>query len=170
MRRFQSNRARLATLAICAFVTASLVEPTAARAGDPEPPPPGMRLGLVIGGSVVLALGHITPIAIAARYDFRNAGGWFGAPLVGPWAYLGTRKGCGSGDDSFTGATCSFGNTMLIMVVVTDGLMQIGGAAMLVAGLVSTGKRDAKPARVNLRPTAITIRDGGFIPGIAGSF
>jgi hypothetical protein len=59
---------------------------------------------------------------------------------------------------------------MLIMVVVTDGLMQIGGAAMLVAGLVSTGKRDAKPACVNLRPTAITIRDGGFIPGIAGSF
>lgn len=124
----------------------------------------------MIAGSATLALSHLVPVAIAADHDFANQGGWFAAPVIGPWVYLGARKGCSNDSDQFTGSVCAFGNTMLVMVVVVDGLMQAAGAAMLVGGLIRRPRPEAIAAKRMILPTVVTTSGGGWVPGVAGSF
>jgi len=126
--------------------------------------------GLVIGGSAAFALSYVPPLLIAAQYHFHNSGGWFVAPVIGPWGYLAARKGCATDSDEFSGSICSFGNTMLVMAVGTDGLMQLAGAAMLVVGLVANPGEPVDSSRMTVRPTAVRTQGGGWMPGIAGSF
>jgi hypothetical protein len=98
--------------------------------------------GLIIGGAVTLGVLYLVSFTVASSNNFNTANGWLAVPVIGPFGWLATRKAptnlCGSGTYTYD---CNYnddsGNRT---AVALDGLGQIAGAAMLVAGLAITRK------------------------------
>jgi len=96
--------------------------------------------GLIIGGAVTLGVLYSISLSVAASNDFNRANGWLAVPVVGPFGWLATRKTpiCGSGQYTYT---CNEGDESSNRTMVAlDGMGQVAGAAMLIAGLAITRK------------------------------
>jgi hypothetical protein len=94
--------------------------------------------GLIIGGAVTLGVLYSLSLAVAASNNFNTANGWLAVPVVGPFAWLATRKTppCNNSMYSYSCSDDS-GNRA---AVVLDGMGQVAGAALLIAGLAITRK------------------------------
>lgn len=132
--------------------------------------PPGyhpvtrIRKGLVVGGAVTFGAVYLINVLIAAvSHDACNISGstCSGAltalyiPIAGPFVQLGSSHS----------ATGSFG-------LVVDGLLQAGGAAMMIAGIAAPKtvliRNDL--AKIELKPTPMTFGKSGAGFGFTGTF
>jgi hypothetical protein len=97
--------------------------------------------GLIIGGAVTLGTLWAISFSVASSNDFSGANGWLAVPVIGPFGWLATRKTpkC-DGYDSYYD-TCHNDESSNRTLVAFDGIGQVAGAAMLVAGLAITRKR-----------------------------
>src|SRR5664280_129606 len=95
--------------------------------------------GLIIGGAVTLGVLYSLSLAVAASNNFNTANGWLAVPIVGPFGWLATRKTppCNNSMYSYSCSNDDSGNRA---AVVLDGMGQVAGAAMLIAGLAITRK------------------------------
>ena len=112
-----------------------------------------MRRGLVIGGAVTLGTMWMLSALVASSDEDATA---LWAPVVGPWIqYANTRE-----RDS---------GTRFILAV--DGIAQVGGAAMLIAGIASQKtvliRDDLAGLKIEARPM---IMKNGAGAGIGGTF
>lgn len=98
---------------------------------DGDPIPPGYRLrkqrrrGLIIAGSIVTGVPWVLGVTAATAANFGDNSGLLLLPVLGPWLMLGTNDVRRSGGDRAAERG----------VLVFDGLMQAGGAAMFLAGM-----------------------------------
>lgn len=129
--------------------------------GDPVPPgyrqTTGVRKGLVIAGSVTLgSLYFFNLLGAAAAHDSEN--GQFDplyVPCIGPFVAIGTAR------------SDSLGTFALVL----DGVVQTGGLAMFVAGLVATQTRLVRDRSVaTVLPVPYTPDSKTLGLGVVGSF
>jgi len=97
--------------------------------------------GLIIGGAVTLGVLYAISLSVASSNNFNTANGWLAVPVIGPFGWLATRKApsniCGSGTFTYSCNNDDSGNRT---AVVLDGMGQVAGAALLIAGLAITRK------------------------------
>ncbi len=130
------------------------------------------RRGLVIAGTIVLAVPYGIGLAGAGGSNFPNSSGWLILPALGPWLTLASRHNtqtCTS-DGFSSGSICSNSGTddVTRTFLILDGLMQVGGTVMLVVGLAAPTKVIARDFVGSLHFAPSTIgRDGygGFVTG-----
>jgi hypothetical protein len=133
------------------------------------------RRGLVIAGTVVLAVPYGLGLAVAGGQNFPNSSGWLIVPGVGPWLTLLTRhksSGCSGTSNSSDFDSCvdeSLDDTTRTFLII-DGLMQTGGAVMLIAGLAAPKKVIARDFVGSLHFTPSTIGHHGYGAFLTGAF
>ena len=97
--------------------------------------------GLIIGGAVTLGVLYAISLSVASSNDFNTANGWLAVPVIGPFGWLAARKTpsniCGTGSYTYSCNNDDSGNRT---AVALDGMGQVAGAAMLIAGLAITRK------------------------------
>jgi hypothetical protein len=155
---------------------------------------PGMAIGertergpfvpLVIAGSVTLGGAWSVSSIVAATRGEPNATEWLYVPLAGPWITLGARNEIvctqngqqrpsqTSISDQLTfedGGSCAevaaAENRQAIAGLIVDGVIQAGGLAMLIAGLIVQRERV-----VPIHAVAPLLVDGGAGLQVLGSF
>lgn len=94
--------------------------------------------GLIIGGAITLGSLYLISLSVAPTDDYKNGNGWLAVPVIGPFGWLATRKDrtCGYGSYTYTCSDDSSNRTLAML----DGLGQVAGATMLIAGLAITRK------------------------------
>ncbi len=132
------------------------------------------RRGLVIAGTIVLAVPYGLGLAVAGGQNFPNSSGWLIVPGVGPWLTLLTRhksSSCSTSTDSgFNDCVdASLDDTTRTFLII-DGLMQTGGAVMLIAGIASPKKVIARDFVGSLHFTPSPIGRTGYGGFVTGSF
>lgn len=100
------------------------------------------RVGLVVGGSIMLGLGYGIPLAIVAGADFRNETQWLAVPVVGPWITMGRMRYGSCSNRRFVADDCDdagerAGDVLGAVALGFTGLIQAGGLAMLVTGVAA---------------------------------
>lgn len=107
------------------------------------------RKGLVLGGAVTLGLSYAMALAGAAATqqsqdpDDRKGGEWMAVPVVGPFIYVGeNERGLAPG--------------------VILGLLETGGAAMLIAGLATHRDLFVRVDTLTVRVTPIVGATNGL--------
>ena len=93
--------------------------------------------GLIIAGAVTLGVLYTISLVVATGND-DTGNGWLAVPVVGPFGWLATHKSSNCGNASYPCTSSSDSNDNATMIL--DGLGQVAGAAMLVAGLAITRK------------------------------
>lgn len=95
--------------------------------------------GLIISGAVTLGTLYALSLSAAAGGNFNRANGWLAVPIVGPFGWLAARKApvCQYYDVT---DTCRSDEDSKRAIVTVDGLGQVAGAALLIAGLSITRK------------------------------
>ncbi len=138
-----------------------------------EPIPPGYRLveqrrrGLIIAGSIVLGVPWVFGVTAATAADFKDGTGLLLIPVLGPWLTLTTDVARDKPCDPGTLVCETRAATRAVLVL--DGMVQAGGAAMLVVGLFVPKKRLVRRnVIVSVAPLAVG-RDGYGL-GVSGSF
>ena len=91
------------------------------------------RTGLIIGGSVMLAVGYGIAASIAGANDFNDVTGWLAVPIAGPFITMGAHDYGNCGTDSSC-ALVGLGDFFATIGLVLNGLVQVGGATMLIVG------------------------------------
>jgi hypothetical protein len=128
------------------------------------------RRGLVIAGTVVLAVPYGLGLAVAGGQNFPNSSGWLIVPGVGPWLTLLTRhKSTDCSDSDVNGCLDESLDDTTRTFLIIDGLMQTGGAVMLIAGIASPKKVIARDFMGSLHFVPSTIGRtgyGGFLTGV----
>ena len=130
------------------------------------------RRGLVIAGTIVLAVPYGLGLAVAGGQNFPNSSGWLIVPGIGPWLTLLTRHKSGNCSDNSTFNDCvdtSVDDTTRTFLII-DGLMQTGGAVMLIAGIAAPKKVIARDFVGNLHLTPSTIGRSGYGAFLTGTF
>ncbi|MEP7050361.1 MAG: hypothetical protein ABJB12_08420 [Pseudomonadota bacterium] len=130
------------------------------------------RRGLIIAGTIVLAVPYGLGLAGAGGGNFPNSSGWLILPVFGPWLTLASRhssQDCTSSSFN-SGSVCvsSGEDDVTRTFLILDGMMQLGGAVMLTVGLASPSKVVARDFVGSLHFAPSTIgRDGygGFVTG-----
>lgn len=155
---------------IMATALALSLSSTRARADDGEPPAASrtesnasIRMPLFVAGTATFAVSYAVPIIIAAQYDFHDQGGWFFVPVAGPAVYFATRRGCAPSNDAFNESACSFGDTMLLIAVVTDMLLRAGGVATAIVGLALPSEPEPAAKAARARPLVLPVRGGATL-------
>ena len=94
--------------------------------------------GLIIGGAVTLGTLYAISLSVAAGGNFDSSNGWLAVPVVGPFGWLAARKApaCTYAYD----VSCDSDESSKRTMVVLDGLGQVAGAALLIAGVAITRK------------------------------
>jgi hypothetical protein len=93
---------------------------------------------LVVAGAATTGSVWILGLSFASGSSFANASGWLLVPVLGPWIALGTRRNeCRLGTNS-TDVFCDSSESSMRTLYVLDGLVQGAGAAMFLAGMLST--------------------------------
>jgi len=141
---------------------------------DGDPIPPGYRLvtrkrrGLIIAGSIVTGVPWAFGVMGAVGNDFQDNTGLLLIPVIGPWALLATntaRDGSCGPTDSF----CDASKASLRSALVLDGIVQLAGASMFVAGMFFPRTRLVRrDVVVSVVPT--TLGHGGYGIGALGTF
>jgi len=137
-----------------------------------EPIPLGYRLveeprhGLVTAGWVLTGVTYGLGAAAALSANFDNASGFMLVPFVGPWLTLGRRDhaDCSDSSGADDGLRC-VGDVFVILGIVADGLLQAGGAALLLSGYLA---KRAKLVRADLA-WSVAPRQIGSGYGLAAS-
>lgn len=96
--------------------------------------------GLIIGGAVTLGVLYAISLSVASSNDFNTANGWLAVPVIGPFGWLAARKSPTCNNNSIYVSTCNNDDSGNRTMVVLDGMGQIAGATMLIAGLAITRK------------------------------
>lgn len=145
-----------------AYAAPPPIQPTSKM--DPDNPPPGfhtesrIRSGLAVGGGVMLGAAYLIS-AVSAVSDGGVSTRPLYIPVAGPFITLKTAKVFYAPKDDVTYVGNVFGAIGLIL----DGIVQIGGATMLVIGVAVQ-----KPVVVRDRPvTASALPQVGVGPGSA---
>jgi hypothetical protein len=129
------------------------------------------RRGLVIAGTVVLAVPYGLGLAIAGGENFPNGSGWLIVPGIGPWLTLLTRNKSGDCSNSnFNDCVDNGVDDTVRTFLILDGLMQTGGAVMLIAGLAAPKKVVARDFVGSLHFTPSTIGRTGYGAFLTGAF
>lgn len=108
--------------------------------------PPGFAIneyhprGLIIGGSVTLGVLWLLSISVASSNDYSGADGWLALPVIGPFAWLATKKKHSCDSSTSYCFDNDVDDSSSRTLVTFDGLGQVAGAAMLIAGLAITRK------------------------------
>ena len=148
----------------------------AEMAYDPEKPiPPGykieerVRKGAVISGAIIGGVPYVLGLNIAAASGFDNKSYWLVVPGVGPFLTLATRhSACDERDADGTAPLACFGDFVLSMLLVLDGMMQTGGGVALTVGLTAKKKVLVREqAAVRVAPMRVGRTHG---LGVVGSF
>ncbi|MBI4954196.1 MAG: hypothetical protein HY908_19385 [Myxococcales bacterium] len=132
---------------------------------DSQPIPPGYRLdshprvGLIIGGSVTFGVLYLSSaLAASLILDTSGGEGERGAPLyapaIGPFIAMGTLK---------TSATGKFG-------LVIDGLGQVAGVAMFVAGFAAPSQKLVRNEYFTADILPTSLGEGAPGLGMVGEF
>jgi hypothetical protein len=127
-----------------------------------------MRLGLVIGGSVLFAAAYLPLAIIGGAYAASTgypAAATSAIPVAGPSYFIySVLKPPNGGDDS-----CACG--VLVLPLVLDALVQAGGLAMMTVGLVGKPAlvRGARVTTPTIVPMPLRFANGAGL-GIAGTF
>lgn len=135
--------------------------PVELRYVEGRPIPPGYhvetrpRKGLIVSGSIILGVPYFLSLSVAASSK-ADADHWLYVPLLGPFIDVGNRK-----EDCNTFSNGNFGSTTTCtddssvrFFLMTDGLMQAAGAAMLILGF-------ALPQRLLVRDDAPFVGSSG---------
>lgn len=111
---------------------------------DGVPTPPGYRLevdhnsGLALAGTVTLLLSYVAGIGLAVAEKSENGTSWLFVPVAGPWAAIGARDiTCQvqpDGEECLQVAAKEISTTTFLAL---DGLVQVTGVALTLAGLIS---------------------------------
>jgi len=148
-----------------------------ASSTDPRPPvlpyydgmpvPPGYQVvnhpatGIITGGVIGLGVSYGAGIIVGATQGFKNATGWLGAPLVGPWIAIAERKyeQCKTSTVEQARACVqhAVGEVQFITFVAVDGVFQLATGFLTLAGLLSS--RD-ELIREDLLPKVSVIPPG----------
>ena len=130
------------------------------------------RSGLVTAGIIVTAIPYSFSVMGALEANFRNESVWLVVPFAGPWLTMGRRSyGCDKVNEQNKSAKESLqcvGDVFLVMALITDGIIQTTGGALLLAGYVAT-----KPTLVRDGPAfriAPTRVGSGYGVGVVGAF
>jgi hypothetical protein len=129
------------------------------------------RKGLVITGTILLAVPYGLGLAVAGGQNFPNSSGWLIVPGIGPWLTLASRHKsgeCTNSSDFNDCADTSLDDTTRTFLII-DGLMQTGGAVMLIAGIAAPKKVIARDFVGSLHFVPSTIGRtgyGGFLTGV----
>jgi hypothetical protein len=113
------------------------------------PVPPGYRVvdrpasGLLAGGLIGTGAAYATGLIIGATQGFKNASGWLALPLAGPWLAIATRNFRVSCQASTVqnARKCinhAVGEVEFTTFVAVDGVFQLAGGFVTLAGLLST--------------------------------
>jgi hypothetical protein len=138
------------------------------RCGDPVPRgyhvETGPRTGMVIGGGIVLGIGHFGAIMGAAESGFDESYWGLALPVLGPWIFMATHEdGCGGR---------LWGQCMIdsYALLVLDGVIQATGATLLVVGLSARTAHlvPDKTAPVTISP--IRLGRSAYGLAVAGAF
>ncbi len=139
-----------------------------------DPIPPGYRLvtrkrrGLIIAGSIVTGVPWAFGVMAAVGNDFQDNTGLLLIPVIGPWAMLATNT-ARDGSCGPTDAICEGSKAGLRSVLVFDGIVQLAGASMFVAGMFFPRTRLVRrDVVVSVVPT--TLGRGGYGIGAVGTF
>jgi len=112
-----------------------------------RPIPPGYSVeeyhlrGLIIGGAVTLGVLWAISFSVASSNDFSGANGWLAVPVIGPFGWLATRDKPKCDDTEYYYDSCNRDESSNRTLVAFDGIGQLAGSAMLIAGLAITRKR-----------------------------
>lgn len=140
-----------------------------------EPVPLGYRLveepryGLVTAGWVLTSVAYGLGVSAALSANLDNASGFMLVPFVGPWLTLGRRDRaeCSDASGADDGLRC-VGDVFVVLAIVADGLLQAGGAAMLLSGYLA---KRAKLVRADQAWTVAPRRIGsGYGLAASGAF
>ena len=141
---------------------------------DGDPIPPGYRLvtrkrrGLIIAGSIVTGVPWAFGVMGAVGNDFQDNTGLLLIPVIGPWALLATNT-ARDGNCGPTDTICDGSKAALRSALVFDGIVQLAGASMFVAGMFFPRTRLVRSdVVVSFVPT--TFGHGGYVIGALGSF
>lgn len=132
---------------ITPFVPAQRLPPKELPYVENRPIPPGYALdeyhprGLIIGGAITLGTLWAISFSVASSNDFSAANGWLAVPVIGPFGWLATRKTPRCESTSYSYDYCNSDESSNRTLVAFDGIGQVAGAAMFVAGLAITRKR-----------------------------
>ncbi len=136
-----------------------------------QPIPPGYRLneeprwGLVSGGWILLGIPYGISLASALSADFKNESVWLVIPVLGPWMTIGRRDyyDCDGTDAKLHTAGC-VADTFVVMGLIFDGVMQIGGATMVLLGYTQKKKTLVREQwGLELRPGVIGSGYGALL-------
>jgi hypothetical protein len=129
------------------------------------------RRGLVIAGSIVGGVPWAFSVMAAVDTNFEDKTGFLLVPALGPWLMLaagGARDEPCDDSDSFDGY-CHGDNSSKRAVLVLDGLTQVAGAVMLVAGIALPRKRLIRSdVSIGLAPTP--LGQNGYGASAVGTF
>lgn len=129
------------------------------------------RIGLIVGGSIMLGLGYGIPLSIVAVAEFPNETDWLAVPVVGPWITMARMRfgSCdrtpGLIDDPCDDGLEEAGDVLGAVALGFTGVIQAAGLTMLVVGVASP-----KTKVVPVYAFAPLVLDGGAGLSVAGSF
>jgi len=110
------------------------------------------RVGLIIGGGIMFAVGYSIAFAIAAGTDYNDVSGFLAVPVVGPFITM-ARHDYGDCANSVDCAAVRVGDTFATIGLVLNFLLQAGGATMLIVG-ITVPKKEEVP-QVSVGPMAV---------------
>jgi hypothetical protein len=170
---------------------ANATTPTTFPSGDPRPPilpyregflpPPGYEVvkrpatGLIAGGLVGLGIAYAGGVAFAGANGFENGTGWLAAPIVGPWGAIAVRKYETCRTRTVSEAQRCVRNAVKEVRVITflavDGIAQLAGGLVTLAGLLSTREELVRSdlvekVQVNVQPPV----QGSWGVSVSGHF
>ena len=152
------------------------VESHTYRQGDPIPRgyhlEEQMRGGLVKAGIIVTAIPYAIAVFAAIGADYANKSGWLVVPWVGPWLTLGQRRYPCRVDEAGQGPSNSLkcvGEVFLMTGLILDGLVQVGGGALLLVGILNTKPVLVPDDQAKIHITPMNV-GSGYGAGLTGVF
>ncbi|HZO15201.1 MAG TPA: hypothetical protein VFB62_18130 [Polyangiaceae bacterium] len=100
------------------------------------------RVGMIVAGSVLFGVGYLAPLSIVAAAEFPNESIWMAVPVAGPFitmARMDWNEWCSDEQPECTGK--GFANAFAGIGLVLTGLMQAGGATLLIVGAATPNER-----------------------------
>lgn len=141
---------------------------------DGQTVPPGYevvsrnRFGLILAGTITTGVMWFFSITATVMSQGHDQTGYLVIPVLGPWLMLATGGGKDECTTSGDYVSCT-DNSSVRGLVVFDGLLQLGGAAMFASGFLFPSKHLVRTApTVGIRP--MTFGRAGHGLGLLGSF
>src|SRR5262245_35580137 len=99
---------------------------------------------LLIGGSALLVGAYVPSMVVAASSD-HDGDKWLYVPVVGPWADLAGRGGCG---DNSCGTEAAFK-----ILLIGSGVAQVAGAGGIIASFLIPERQEPTMVTGKVKPT-----------------